>query len=279
MARTLQEIQAGIFNNISTNPNLSGLTSVSNVAIYRLIVFVVSYAIVIVETLFDTHKAEVEDIILQKIPGTPRWYRDMTLKFQYGFALITDTDQFDNTGATQEEIDNSKIIKYCAVTEVPGTGKLVIKMATEIDGVLAPVEPEQKTAVDFYIFNYRYAGVRYSTVNYEPDILILNLKIYRDPLVLDSNGMSILNATYPVQDAINEYFKELPFDGQLVLAHLVDKLQNAEGVVIPHILNAQTKSIDPSTLIYGSPQPLDVKTVPVSGYFKIENFDNIEYVV
>lgn len=279
MARTIEQIQTGIFDSITANPNLAGLSSASNVAIYRLMVFIVSYAILLLETLFDTHKKEVDDIILQKIPGTARWYRTMSLKFQYGFALLMDTDQFDNTGATQQQIDDSKIIKYCAVTEVLGTGRLVIKIATETAGVLSPIQDAEKTAFDAYVKEFRYAGVRYRVVNYLPDILILTLKIYRDPLVLDSNGMSILNANYPVEDAIKQYFKELPFDGELVLAHLVDKLQLVEGVVIPHIINAETKSIDPNTDIYGSAQPLDVKTIPVSGYFTIENFDNVTYVV
>jgi hypothetical protein len=116
-------------------------------------------------------------------------------------------------------------------------------------------------------------------VNHLPDILLLNLQIYRDPLVLDSSGMSILNGNYPVQDAINEYMKELPFNGELVLAHFVDKLQKAEGVVIPHLVNAESQAIDINTNEYMDAEPINVKTIPVSGYFTIPNFDNVNYVV
>jgi hypothetical protein len=71
----------------------------------------------------------------------------------------------------------------------------------------------------------------------------------------------------------------LPFDGELVLAHLIDKLQKAEGVVIPHLINAESQAIDINTNLYNEAQPIDVKTIPESGYFTIPNFDNISYVV
>ncbi|MDD2675378.1 MAG: hypothetical protein PHF81_10905 [Flavobacterium sp.] len=73
--------------------------------------------------------------------------------------------------------------------------------------------------------------------------------------------------------------KELPFNGELVLAHFIDKLQKAEGVVIPHIINAESQAIDINTNQYLAAEPINVKTVPVSGYFTIPNFDNVSYVV
>jgi hypothetical protein len=65
----------------------------------------------------------------------------------------------------------------------------------------------------------------------------------------------------------------------LVLAHLIDKLQKAEGVVIPHLVNAESQSIDINTNVYNPAAPINVKTIPVSGYFKIPNFDKVSYVV
>jgi hypothetical protein len=97
--------------------------------------------------------------------------------------------------------------------------------------------------------------------------------------VINADGLSIVNGNKPVEEAIQEYMKELPFNGELVLAHLVDKLQQVEGVKIPHIINAESKIIDVNTGIYLAQQPINVKTVPESGYFTIPNFDNVSYVV
>lgn len=277
MARSIGVIQNEMLDSIAADEKLAGLNSQSKVSIYRLIVFIVAFSIWVLENLFDTHKKEVDDIIEAKMPHRPSWYRTKAKAFQYGFALITDTDNYENTGYTDDQVLNSKIIKYAAVT--PSAGQILIKIATEAAGVLAPITPEQKASFDAYILEIADCGVKYIVVNHLPDILLLNLRIFRDPLVLDSTGMSILNGNYPVQDAINEYMKELPFNGELVLAHFIDKLQKAEGVVIPHIINAESQAIDINTNEYLAAEPINVKTVPVSGYFTIPNFDNVSYVV
>ncbi|MDI5894405.1 nucleotidyltransferase [Flavobacterium algoritolerans] len=277
MARSIGVIQNEMLDSIAADENLAELNSQSKVSIYRLIVFIVAFSIWVLENLFDTHKKEVDDIIEAKMPHRPSWYRTKAKAFQYGFALITDTDNYDNTGYTDDQVFNSKIIKYAAVT--PSAGQILIKIATEAAGVLAPITPEQKASFDAYILEIADCGVKYIVVNHLPDILLLNLQIFRDPLVLDSTGMSIINGNYPVQDAINEYMKELPFNGELVLAHFIDKLQKAEGVVIPHIINAESQAIDINTNEYLDAEPINVKTVPVSGYFTIPNFDNVSYVV
>ncbi len=277
MARTIQEIQKEQFDNIAADENMVELTSTSKTAIYRLFVFVVAFSVWVLENLFDTHKKEVLDIIEQKMPHRPSWYRTKALAFQYGFDLIEDTDKYDNTGFTDDIIEASKIIKYSAVTQ--NAGQLLIKIAAETDGVLSPITAPQKASFDAYVLEIADCGVKYIVVNNLPDILLLNLQIFRDPLVLDANGMSILSGNYPVEEAILAYMKELPFNGELVLAHLVDKLQQVAGVKIPNIVNAESQIVDLSTGVYLPPQPITVKTVPESGYFTIPNFDNVSYVV
>ena len=112
------------------------------------------------------------------------------------------------------------------------------------------------------------AGVRITVINYLPDVLKLQMKIYRDPLVLDENGQSIITGKKPVEEAIKEYLKNLPFDGELVLAHLVDALQQVEGVRIPHIILAESKWIDAGVNDYGGYETIEVKKIPCFGVFQ-----------
>jgi len=277
MARKIEAIQQEMFDSISANANLVGLTSTSKVSIWRLLIFIVAFSIWVLENLFDTHLKEVKEVIQNDKAHRPSWYVTQAKRFQYGFPLMPDTDKYDNTGFTDAQVEDSKIVKYAAAT--PGGGQVYLKIATEIAGVLAPLSNAEKIAFDGYAKEFIDMGVKYIVVNHLPDILLLNIQIFRDPLVLDANGMSILNANYPVQDAINEYMKELPFNGELVLAHLVDKLQLAEGVVIPNLVNAESQSIDINTGIYNAAVPITVKTIPESGYFSIPDFNNITYVV
>lgn len=201
------------------------------------------------------------------------------MAFQYGFDLLEDSDRFNNEGHDPEQIEASKIIKYSAVVESTDESRLIIKIATEQGEELQPINADQKATFEAYLSEIKDAGVRTTVINYRPDILRLRMKIYRDPLVLDANGQSILTGEKPVEEAIKSYLKKLPFNGELVLAHLVDELQKVEGVRIPHIMLAESKWIDADVNDYGNFQPVNVKTIPISGYFKIENFENISYVV
>lgn len=251
----------------------------SLVSLENILFEIVSYAIYMHELIFDQHKAEVDGALYNQKSGRLPWYRQKALDFQYGFDLLEDSDEFDNADATAEEIETSKIIKYAAVNESEDESRVIIKIAGETDGELAPISADQKDAFDEYFQEIRYAGVKLTIINYLPDLLYLDLTIYRDPLVLDANGMNILTGTYPVNEAITEYMRELPFNGELVLAHLVDKLQSADGVLIPVINNASSAWIDPNSEGYGNPVGIPVKKIPESGYFKVDNFDNIAYVV
>ena len=279
MARTIEQINNEIIKAKESEPALAGLTSTSKVAIWRLWAYITAFVIWTLEKIFDEHKREVSEALSELKPHTARWYRNKALAFQYGFNLHSETDLFDNTGYTEDEINNSKIVKYSAVTESETESRLIVKIATEQGGELQPISQGQKASFEAYMNEIKDAGVKITTINYLPDILKLQMKIYRDPLVLDENGQSILTGEKPVEKAIKEYFKKLPFNGELVLAHLVDALQQVEGVKIPHIILAESKWIDAGVNDYGNYQPIEVKTIPISGYFKIENFNGIEYVV
>lgn len=280
MARSLDQINNEILTAIKSDSLLADkLTSTSKAAIYRRLVFVVSASIWTLEKLFDFHKKEVETTLVNQKSGTLPWYRTKALDFQYGFDLLTDSDLFNNQNATPEEIEASKIVKYSAVNEATNQSRVILKIAGESSGILSPITSEQQESFIAYMNEIKYAGVPVTVVNYEPDLLFLNLVIYRDPLLIDSSGNSIKNGGKPVEAALNEFMKELPFNGELVLAHLIDKLQQVPGVKIPHLVSAESSWIDVLSEDYGLPQPINVKTIPVSGYFKMENFNNISYVV
>jgi hypothetical protein len=289
MARSIIEIKREITTSFLAIPAIQqayGLSLTANfenefskVSIENILFDVIAFSIYTLEKLFDTHKTELSTALAEQKVGTLSWYRSKALAFQYGFNLKVDSDLFDNSSATNEQIENSKIVKYSAVVESSNDRRVIIKIATENAGFLTPITGEQNDAFQSYIEEIRFAGVKTTVINYYPDKLLLVLKIYRDPLLIDASGNSILNGGKPVEEAIKQYMKELPFNGELVLAHLIDKLQQVEGVIVPHILSAQSAWIDPTINGYGDYEVINVKTIPISGYFQVENFDSIQYVV
>lgn len=287
MARSITVIQQEMFQSIALNPDLTGLNSVSKFAIYRLFVFVIAFAIWTLEQLFDTHKSEIYTALYEQKSGTSRWYRNMSLAFQYGFdlttgnsfELLTDDDQFDNTGATDEQIEASKIIKYCSVKESLESNRLIIKVAGESGTDLAPLDASQITAFSKYLQEIKFAGVKLNVVNNPADQLVLFMAVYRDVLVIDEFGNSIKNGGKPVEAAINNYMKSLPFDGELVLNDLIAVLRAVDGVNNANIVNATSSFYDTVTTAFTQQAPINVKTIPISGYFEVVNYDNVTYVV
>ncbi len=261
---------------IAANTVLSTvLTSTSLSSIFRNFTYIVAYSIATLEGLFELLTTEIDDKIYNQKSGRLAWYRTIALSFQFGFALVTDRDYYDNTGYTDEQVAASKIVKYAAVGESTTESRIIIKIAGETDGELAPLSDVQKAAFDAYMKEVKWPG-KLTVINYLPDRLNLNLKIKYDGMVLDAQGMSLLNGTYPVNNALAEYMKELPFDGELRLSALIDKLQLVQGVKDATLLSASTSWIDATSNDYADPVEIDIAIIPQSGYFKIEN-TNITY--
>jgi hypothetical protein len=287
MARSKTEIKAEITASFMANEVLAAkygfavgasfAAEFSLVSLENIIFDIISFKLFIQEQIFNKHKQEIKEMIANDKAHRASWYVTRAKAFQYGFDLIYDTDQYDNTNYTDEQIQASRIIKYAAVTK--SSGHLLIKIATESDGVLTPIAEPQRAAFNAYIDEIADFGVRYTVVNHLPDILLLNIQLFCDPLVIDANGMSILKGNYPVEEAIQEFLKNLPFNGELVLFDLESALKKVEGIRIPNLIKAETQSINPNTGIYEQLQVIDVKKIPVSGYFTIPNFDNLNYVV
>lgn len=279
MARTITEIQNTMFTSIATDANLVSLNSTSRVAIYRLFVFVVASAIWLLEVLFDVHKSQIDTALYEQKSGTARWYRNMALSFQYGFDLLYDSDKFDNAGYTIDQIEASQIVKYCSVKESFESNKLTIKVAGENGDLLAPLTAPQLESFNEFMQEIKYAGVRLNIVNNPADKLVLIMAIYRDVLVIDENGNSILDGGKPVETAIKAYMKALPFDGELILNDLIANLRTVPGVDNAHIFNATSSHWNSVGLGFSDFAPINVRTTPTSGYFEIVNFDNVSYVV
>ena len=277
--QTIEEIHNKIITDISSHPDLQELNSTSKVAIYRLFAFVVAVAIWSLEQLFGIHKIEIDNAIYEYKPGTARWYRNMCLAFQMGFDLLKDDDQFDNGSATAEQIEDSKIVKYCSIKEGIESSRVVIKIAGESGENLRALTPTELTSFTAYMKEVSYAGVKLTIINNPADKLLLKIDIYRNPLLLNEDGINIRTGIKTVENALKSYLKNLPFDGELVVNDLIQILRKVEGVENVNILNLQSSYMDLATGIYKPFTAINVKVVPVAGYFELDNTSVFNYVV
>jgi hypothetical protein len=195
-----------------------------------------------------------------------RWYREKALAFQFGQALVNDEDYYDNTGLTIEAVIAMQVIKHAAMTE-SAEGNLRLKVATEINGELAPlsrVSPDQYTPFVAYMNLIKDAGVKLVIDTLPADKLRLSIDIYYDPLVIDLTGSRLDGSSVkPVEVSIQQYLKSLPFNGEFIIASLTDKLQSTAGVVVPQVNWVN---------ISYSGQPwvaVNARYVPYGGYLRI----------
>lgn len=282
MARTTDEILQVIIDRVNATPSLAPIAAqMSKVSLWRLFAYCVAYCIQTMENLFDTHRDEINAALDTKRPHKLTWYKEKALAFQLGFALVGDTDVYDNTGATEDEISNSQIIKNVAVSEVANLNsnvRLLIKIAGQTGEDLTPIDNTQYEAFKSYISNIKDAGVYVTIINYLPDLLKPVIDIYYDPLLIDSEGNSIRNGGKPIEDTIKSFLKELPFNGEISLMALCDKLQTIPGVKIPDVKQLLWSQIDPLSEGYGDYLNISVRQIPFSGYFKVEDFTAINYL-
>jgi hypothetical protein len=259
MARTISEIQQALLNQVAADSTLSSqLTSTSNVAIWRLWTYVVAFCQWTLEVLFDQHVAEINNIVATQKAHTLQWYVAMAKKFQYGDNLVQDADYYDPVNTTNQ------IITYAAATEL--NNGLRIKVAKTVGSDLAPLITAEKTAFTAYMNLVKDAGVRLNITSGSPDSLKLTLNIYYNALVLDNMGQRLDGtANTPVQDAIGDYLKTLPFNGLYTNFALLNAIAAVDGVVIPDLVSAQAN--------YGSTLyvNIDPEYKPDSGYLRIIN--------
>lgn len=150
-----------------------------------------------------------------------------------------------------------------------------MKIAGEnVDEVLSD---EKAQAFKSYIERIQATGDNIVIVNFLPDILLLKYKICVDPLILLPDGMSILTGEYTVQTAIQNYLKNLPFNGELSVEKLEDVIQGVNGVTDLQEIEVSSKWIEPG-VGYGFYQPIEISRIPKSGRFKIEDWSGIEYI-
>lgn len=263
MARTITEIQNQIIAAVQADSTLSQITNGSASAIWRLWTRVVATAIQLLEALFDVHKTEVETILATQKPHGLRWYQQRALEFQYGSDLVEDEVYYDNTGLTTAQIEAQQIVAQAAVVE--SDGRLIVKVAKEVSGELEPLSNDEQTSFREYMAEIKDAGVFLEVLSYNADKLKLTIDVYYDPLLLSLQGARLDGSDNdPVGNAVRQFLRALPFNGQLVKAELVDALQEVEGVFVPEIRVAQAARYDNASFT-----GIDIVYNPHSGFFRL----------
>lgn len=241
MARTTTEIYDDISLEVQNQPQLnelqpqiddaqtllSDLTSSSKVADWRLWKWVMAAVISSLENLWDIFKAEVDVTVEAARWGTLPWWQAKALDFQYGYSLQFVDRKFQY--ATLDEA--AQIIKRSAAVE--SNRQVILKVAKE-DTNSDPVKlaTDELTAFQSFVSKIRPPGTNTLVVSYDPDLLKLSYTVYYDPAILDSSGQLLSDPSQkPVETAIEDYIKNIVWNGAFNIQKATDAIQAAIGVV------------------------------------------------
>lgn len=245
---------------------LNDLTSASKVAVWRSIFFVIAVMHWSVEVLFDEHKRWIENRAKELIVGTAPWHRAKALEFQLGHDL-----EFNGT-VYRYAVDDpaSRIVQLASVNEL-GDGSMLLKLA-KLDGAEPePLDVFEILAFRDYIKKVKIGGSTIVSVSRNPDLMKIHFRVYRNVLVMDASGALITDpGVKPVEDAINSYCKNLPFNGRFSITELTDRIQAAAGVENPVFEQVQVKyGANPYKTFLDAGGNEDYY-IPNAGYLKID---------
>ena len=226
MARSINEIYKEIVAEKDKRLELSEYKSDSKVSVINGIAWFVSAAIYSFETIMDTFIIDINDIIKDRINGTPSYYVNAALKYQHGDKLkIKD----DGLGFGYEKTDETKrIITQASYQESSKPQsldtKLILKVATGTNGKLSPLTEDQLTQVTAYINQIKFAGTYIEVVSRKGDIIIPRLTVFYDGSVMEEAMRSALD------DALNKFIMETKFNSAIYVSSIVSCLMAVEHV-------------------------------------------------
>ena len=235
--RTIQEISVQLKESFLTNETIQSLYELnpaktfdeqfSKVSIEAVLIYIFSASVWLLEQLWESFKTETEQRIDDAYVTSLSWYYRKALEFQKGDALEFDSKTYSYKYPI---IDiNKQIIKNVAIRQVTDENVTKLKVYFS-DENKQPLSTDLRTSFETYMREIGAAGTHYLFVSEVPDPLRVHLRIYYDPLVLDSTGTRLEGGGKPVEETIESYLNALEYGGTFYASKLIDMIQTAQGV-------------------------------------------------
>lgn len=258
---TTQEINDSIIAEKESGnyPELDVLDSTSKVAIWRLWVWIFSFASKAVLELFESFKTHTEDVFAKNQQGTILWWNMTIREWQFGDAL-----EFIDGLFQYALIDELKqIVSQVALETLDAV--LVFKVAKD-DGAggLEPLTVPEADALQGYINQVKFPGTFTTVISIPADDLKLNYKIYYNAENVEA---TVITA---IEEAVDLYLSTVVFNGKFQHTELTDQLQAVEGVEFPIFESGFAKPDASPELDYVE---FTDNYTSSAGYFKIDELN------
>ena len=259
--RTIQEVIDEMVLDKESRSELDVLTNPSNASIWYNMLGLFAAEVVILEELMAGVEVDLEARKQELPTGTLKWYAAETLVFQFGDSL-----EIINGIPQYAIIDTAKqVVKVSSATEQ--SGFVVIKAAKlDVSDDPEPLDTPELSALTQYWIEKRFAGTAIQIISQDGDLMQVTARIEVDGQKIDSTGESTTDpGVFPVEEAIKDYWKSLPFDGKYTIMNMVDAIQAADGVINVVVNGVLAKAFDAGSYT-------DVTALPDQSYTAIAGY-------
>jgi hypothetical protein len=227
MARTIEECNAYILSNLTTEFASIGITintaTWSKRNLLRVICYVIAIAQSVAEQMYDVAIAKMQAIQNVSAAATALWLQDAVFKFQYSATTPQNLVIINNVPTYATINENLRIVTACSVNTTV-TNQVNIKVAK--GNPLAALTSGEKTALQTYVVSKGAAGITYNVISNNPDRLYLSADIY-----YQGTYSTVISQT--VIDALNNFLTNLSkanFNGNILISDVENLIRNVDGV-------------------------------------------------
>lgn len=231
MSRTLTDIYNEAVETRNQYLELTELTNDSKMSIINAFTWVTSAAIYSFETLLDVFMTDISTVFNSRINGTPAYYANAMLKWQFGDELVIN-DEGTSFSYAQEDT-TKRVISHVSYQEVYSEeykdDVLILKVATGDEDSLSRLTDEQLIAARAYLNQIKFAGVKCNVISRKGDVLVPRVTVYYDGAV---SKEELYDA---IDQSLIQFVNDMQFDSLLYAQKVIDAIQKTEHVTDVYI--------------------------------------------
>lgn len=231
MSRTLTEIYNEAVETRNKYLELTELTNDSKMSIINSFTWVTAAAIYSFETLLDIFTIDIAKIFTQRINGTPMYYANAMLKWQYGDDLVVNDEGTAFHYATEDT--TKRLITHVSYQEYYNEefkdNILILKVASGEGRSLSQLSDEELIAARAYLNQIKFAGVKCNVVSRRGDVLVPRLTVYYDGAITKEELYDNIDT------ALIDFIVNMKFDSLVYSQKIIDAIQKVEHVTDVHI--------------------------------------------
>lgn len=226
MSRTLTEIYNEAVATRDKYLELKELNNNSKMSVINAFTWVAAAAIYSFETLMDAFMLDVATIFNNRINGTPAYYANAMLKWQYGDTLTVNDEGTSFSYATEDV--NKRIITHVSYQEYYSSdykdNVLLLKVAKGQKAALEPLTYDELVLAKAYLNQIKFAGVKVNVTSKKGDILVPRVTVYYDGAVPKDTLYDAIDA------ALIDFIAGMKFDSLIYTQKIIDAIQSVEHV-------------------------------------------------